>query len=290
MMSFTDNQMKISLKTAPKWVEVLLVLSAAWVVAGFFVGTSVQLTGFIAQDSANKRSENSDIDVSKLSNVALFGEAPAVGAVAVQKPQPQVTAPSRLNITLIGTVVAGGKSAAVVKKDKGSEQEVFVLGQALQPGVVLLEVTAIDIVVDNHGKRERIVIEGEDALVSATPVQQVLPTAQVQPRRPAINKQVNRGYIQEKIRNFSTLLSQARVTPHFTDNKPDGFTISEIVKGSMYEDMGLLDGDVIQKVNGEEVTGAEQAMRMYRELQSATFIDIEVQRNGTVQQISYTIQ
>jgi len=156
--------------------------------------------------------------------------------------------------------------------------------------VVLLEVTAIDIVVDNHGKRERIVIEGEDALVSATPVQQVLPTAQVQPRRPAINKQVNRGYIQEKIRNFSTLLSQARVTPHFTDNKPDGFTISEIVKGSMYEDMGLLDGDVIQKVNGEEVTGAEQAMRMYRELQSATFIDIEVQRNGTVQQISYTIQ
>jgi len=47
---------------------------------------------------------------------------------------------------------------------------------------------------------------------------------------------------------------------------------------------------VIQKVNGEEVTGAEQAMRMYRELQSATFIDIEVQRNGTVQQISYTIQ
>ncbi|MDQ6983279.1 MAG: type II secretion system protein GspC, partial [Ghiorsea sp.] len=63
-----------------------------------------------------------------------------------------------------------------------------------------------------------------------------------------------------------------------------------IVKGSLYEEIGLMNGDIIKSVNGESVTGAEQAMRMYRELQSATFIDVEVERNGTMQQISYVIQ
>jgi len=105
-----------------------------------------------------------------------------------------------------------------------------------------------------------------------------------------VNRKIDRNKLNSQMRNFSTLLSQARVSPHFTNKKPDGFTISEIVKGSLYEEIGLKNGDVIKKVNGESVTGAEQAMRMYRELQSATFIDVEVERAGTLQQISYVIQ
>jgi len=120
------------------------------------------------------------------------------------------------------------------------------------------------------------------------------PVAQrVSKRRPVLpssSRRIDRQHLQKQMRNFSTLLSQARVTPHFTNGKPDGFMISEIVKGSLYEEIGLQNGDIIQKVNGESVTGAEQAMRMYRELQSATFIDVEVMRNGVIQQISYVIQ
>lgn len=275
-------------QTAPKWVEYVLVLTAAWMLAGSLVPRGNPGDVTLMRLPTGDVVKETDVDVVEIGKVALFGDPKKTTS---PKPLNRAeVAASKLNIQLLGTVVAGQKSAALIKKNGANEQGVVLLKQQIQPGVTLEEVTAIDILVNNNGKAERIIIEGGESLVSYAPALQELPQVDVRPRKPTINKQVGRGYIQEQIRNFSTLLSQARVSPHFTDGQADGFTITEIVKGSMYADMGLMDGDVIQKVNGESVTGAEQAMRMYRELQSATFIDLEIMRNGSFQQISYSIQ
>jgi len=103
-------------------------------------------------------------------------------------------------------------------------------------------------------------------------------------------QEVDRATLQKKISDFPSLMSEARVVPHFLDGKSDGFVITDIVVGSLYQQVGLQNGDVIRKVNGKQVTSAQQAMAMYKALESATSIDLELMRAGQVQQVHYDIR
>ncbi len=277
-----------------RMVEVALVVLAAWLLSGVVVGhDATQKRSHLSSNIPATKPVQQGIDTHDLRHTPLFGEVPVQKASPKLQPvEERVVANSRLNIKLIGTVVAGEKSAAMLVASSSKKQAVYFLGEDIQPGVRLEKVKADAIVVMNHGKRERIHI------VAAKPIQQA--AVSPQPRKHAVapqipimpqeSRKIDRQRLHSQMRNFSTLLSQARVSPHFNNGKPDGFKISEIVKGSLYEEIGLRNGDIIKSVNGETVTGAEQAMRMYRELQSATFIDVEVERNGRLQQLSYVIQ
>jgi general secretion pathway protein C len=269
----------------PRWAEYGLVILMAWFVSGLLVSNPKSINQQLpVLQEKTKVTSNMD---TLFQEVSLFGQA----QVEEQKVKQTVAVvASKLNIKLVGTVVAGKKSAAMVTVAGSKKQQVFFLDEEVQPGVLLKQVEAATIVVDNRGKMERIALEAGKQLVNApaNPVQ--VPRFQQRAKLPLTNRRLNKQKLQKQMRNFSTLLSQARVTPHFTNKKPDGFMISNIVKGSLYEEIGLLNGDVIKKVNGESVTGAEQAMRMYRELQNATFIDVEIERSGSLQQLSYTIQ
>ncbi len=286
-----DMQSSKLLTWAPRGLEIFLVLLAAWLLAGLFASNPLEKSKHVLVNE-NSGETSEAFDASLLRGVDLFGEMAVPKDVPAQeKPKNEPVKESRLQIKLIGTVVAGDKSAAMVSAGGSRKQEVFFLHEAIQPNVTLEEVEATAIVVSNRGKRERISIEAGKALVQQSTKPVVKPRRAPQiPIATQVNRKINRQKLNSQMRNFSTLLSQARVSPHFTNGKPDGFTISEIVKGSLYEEIGLLNGDIIKSVNGESVTGAEQAMRMYRELQHATFIDVEVERAGSLQQISYVIQ
>ena len=275
----------------PRWLEIGLVVLAAWLVSGWWTNSEHGALPS-AQTNGQVHPVAQDVDINLLRQTPLFGQASSQQAVTQPRKEDKPVVESRLNIKLIGTVVAGEKSAAMVSVQSSRKQEVFFLHEEIQPHVTLEEVAATEIVVNNHGKRERISIEAGKPIAQAPRVTAPQKAAAV-PRvamPDTINRKINRSKLNAQMRNFSTLLSQARVSPHFTNKKPDGFVISEIVKGSLYEEIGLKNGDIIKKVNGESVTGAEQAMRMYRELQSATFIDVEIERNGRLQQISYVIR
>ena len=271
----------------PRGLEFAFVLLASWLVANALIQDEFTQSPLSATMDTEQKPLISSADV-QLKNVDLFGKATSESLKKVAKDEPVKV--SKLNIKLIGTVVAGAKSAAMVMRNGKQDQEVYFLGESIQPNVELIEVSVLEIVINNAGKKEHISLEMGAAIANPTPViNNRAKRGRPKPTRHE-DRKIDRGHLQNQMRNFSTLLSQARVTPHFTDKKADGFTISDIVKGSLYEEIGLINGDVIQKVNGESVTSAEQAMRMYRELQNSTFIDVEIVRNGSVQQVSYTIQ
>jgi len=269
----------------PRWTEYALVILMAWFVSGVLVSTpkTVNQQLPVLQNQSHETSKTDTL----FQHVPLFGQAQQEKKQV--KPVETVVA-SKLSIKLVGTVVAGKKSAAMVTISGSKKQQVFFLDEEVQPGVKLKQVESAAIVVDNRGKMERIALEAGKPLANIPNPSVQKPRFQQRPKLPLSNRRIDKRKLQKQMRNFSTLLSQARVTPHFTNKKPDGFMISNIVKGSLYEEIGLLNGDIIKKVNGESVTGAEQAMRMYRELQNATFIDVEIERNGSLQQLSYTIQ
>jgi len=265
----------------PQFSQFALVILLAWVVSGWMLPSDEMQTSGHTYNGGH-----SDMGLPELAGlvaVPLFGELPALTQVA----PPKVTTPvrSRLTLRLLGTFVAGDASAAIISMTAGGSQRSYMIGDTIQPGVKLKQVEAAAIVVERDGVLERVLLEqGEKLGLASAPV-----TAQavVAPR---LQRQMNRQYVQQQLQNFPDLMSQARALPYMNNGKLDGFTLSEIAPGSLYQQAGIQNGDVIRKVNGQPITDAGQAMKMYESLKSASVIDIELMRAGQIQHVHYNIR
>jgi len=282
----------------PLFSEVLLIAALAWMVSGWLLPAYAPKLDGLPQNTAG--SANTLPNLASLAAVPLFGEIKArIQPVKPVAQTPKPVALSQLNIKLLGTVVAEEHAAAIIAIAAGREQRVYFIGDNIQPGVTLQAVEAEAIVVNRGGKLERISLE-QGAKLTTMPVPTSRLTASLtasstaSPARSipaqAMHRKMNRNRIQKQLQDFPALLSQARVVPHISNGKPAGFTISDIVPGSLYQQAGLLNGDIILSVNGKRITGVRQAMSMYQTLQSAAAIDLELVRAGQVRQIHYDIR
>ena len=96
--------------------------------------------------------------------------------------------------------------------------------------------------------------------------------------------------VQKAFENFTGILNQARAVPFMVDGKPKGFQMRKIQPGSIFQKLGLLDGDIITAVNGESLTTADQALRLFPLFRNQRNILLEVERKGAALQLSYTIE
>lgn len=74
---------------------------------------------------------------------------------------------------------------------------------------------------------------------------------------------------------------------------PDGskaFKITGITQGSVIENAGFLPGDVLISVNGEPVSGNQDAMRLYNKFRNETQFVVVIERNGQRKQLFYNIK
>jgi len=260
----------------PRISEVLLVLLLAWLVAGWWMAGDSSLPALQTTAEPVAAALPKAVDISA---VALFGKG--VVQVAVPKPvAPVAAAPTRLNIRLLGTVVAGKRSSAVMKLGGGKEKVVFIHG-GIQAGVSLEVVEADAIIVNNRGRREKVLM----AKGSLGPgVQLHSPVA------PPMRRTFTRAAIQKQVKDLPKLLTGALAVPHQMNGVPDGFLIQDIVPDSLYAQAGLVNGDVIRKVNGKPVTRPEQGIALFQQLQNAPALDLEITRAGAAQQIHFDIR
>jgi general secretion pathway protein C len=102
---------------------------------------------------------------------------------------------------------------------------------------------------------------------------------------------VDPSVLAEAMGNFETLATQLRVTPHKgTDGKVDGFRVSAIRRNSLFDKLGLKNGDIIHTVNGQALTSAEGAMSTYQTLQSERAFTFEVTRRNQKQTLEYEVR
>lgn len=101
---------------------------------------------------------------------------------------------------------------------------------------------------------------------------------------------VQRDQLSDWMKDFNKVLTQARAVPNFENGQAAGYKIFQIVPGSMYDQLGFKNGDVIRKVNGEEVNDVTKAMEYLKELQNSNEVEIVVNRNGVPQTLYYSIQ
>ena len=102
----------------------------------------------------------------------------------------------------------------------------------------------------------------------------------------------SRAEVNKHLSNYRNLLSQANTRPVRDPATGDilGFEVFAIRSGSIFEQLGLKNGDVINSVNGESVTDSSKAMSMFNQLRSANEIKISIKRNGRLEELEYQIE
>ncbi len=208
---------------------------------------------------------------------------------------------STLPLELLGTVVqTGGKrSFAIIQNTGTREQDIFFIGDEVQEGVIVSTVTRNRVVLLRGGQEE--ILEKAEDQTASTPAAAGRPgvsTARL-PRPSAqadesitVRKVGDNSYIMDRrevegiLQDFNKLLTQIRVVPHFADGKPDGFKIFNIRPGSLFAQLGMVNGDIIKRVNGLDITGPEQALQMFQQLRDESQVTVDLERfrkNLTVQ-------
>jgi type II secretion system protein C len=92
---------------------------------------------------------------------------------------------------------------------------------------------------------------------------------------------VSRAEVQQTMENPAEFFSQMRALPHFVNGKTDGFSISQVEPGSVFEQIGLQNGDLLTSIQGQPVTNPMQAMGLISAVRTASAIDLTVNRGGT---------
>ncbi len=101
---------------------------------------------------------------------------------------------------------------------------------------------------------------------------------------------ISRDFLDKLTQRLDIVASQAAIVPYFEKGKSAGFRIFRIRRGSLYEKLGIRNGDVIKRINGYEFTTPQKALEAYSNLMSATNLSVEIKRGGRMKQLRYEIK
>lgn len=99
---------------------------------------------------------------------------------------------------------------------------------------------------------------------------------------------VTRTYLSNVLGNLNEVATQARIVPSFKNGVANGFKVFSIQPDSIYQQIGIQNGDVITHVNGQSINSPDKALEIYQRLQSARRIDVSFDRRGT--SLTYTYE
>ena len=96
--------------------------------------------------------------------------------------------------------------------------------------------------------------------------------------------------IDKALGDMNEVATQARIVPSFQNGKANGFKLFSIKPNSIYQKIGLQNGDVISKINGYEMNSPDKALEIYAKLKDSQSIQIDLKRRGKDMSMNYTVQ
>ena len=188
--------------------------------------------------------------------------------------------PTKLGLALLGTVSGtGGFDFAVIEEKNKKKQGLFREGDAvaaatiirIMRGMVVLRVDDRDEILKMEEGNQR--SEVGDQRSEGRGVKNII--------------KVKKTDIDNAFKNMGEMLAQVRIRPHFSSGKPDGFMVSRIKPGSIFQKMGMQNGDIIQGVDNQPIKSPDEMMKLYNKMKSGSAISLNIKRKGRQEELKY---
>lgn len=205
---------------------------------------------------------------------------------------------SVLPYKLRGVIAAGNsRGAAALLSGTGPKDAAFLVGDELQPGVVLKEVNADHVLVDNHGRRERIDLDAKPAArLDSGPV----PAADPGLIRPVgAGNNAGSGAVVQTLpismprAKLVTAMQGGNVAEWATGLRADvrkGIRIEAGSARGLVQTLQLQEGDVLQRINGRLLSHPGDIALVYNEFSQKNKIQLDVLRDDRPLTLDYTLQ
>jgi len=203
-----------------------------------------------------------------------------------------------LRIKLLGTLLSTLPSWSIgsILDLNNQKSSTVMVGDRVQNAEVL-NILRDRIIIANNGRREYIGAEAGDGAPPPPPLATTRPVTEPNQQYGAgiralddNNYDVPRNEVDRALANLNDLAMQARIVPAFKDGQAEGFKLFSIRPDSLYSKIGIVNGDVIKRINGFEMNSPEKALEVYTKLKDANRIDIELDRNGSTMRKTYNVR
>jgi general secretion pathway protein C len=197
----------------------------------------------------------------------------------------------RTDFVLVGTVAGPKELSYGIFKDNSGMQEVFKVGESVFGAGKLQAV-----------KRESVVLLRGDGTVEI-PLEDVKVKEIIKknsgstPSSDQFARKVGRGAyvvdqarLQQAISNPAQMMTDARLRPNLANGKEEGFVLSEVKPGGIYQSLGLQDGDVLLRINEYDVSNPERALQAFTALKGMERVQIDLVRAGSRMTMTYQIK
>ena len=214
---------------------------------------------------------------------------------AVAEPTPGPPKKTELKVKLWGVAIHDdGRSSCIIEDLGNHQQQLYKIGDTVQ-GIATVARVEWDKVILNRDGQEEILELNPDL---RKPANMVVPAAAVATpsgdehiQMVAENQyKVDKSEVDSALENMNQLLTQVRAVPHFEGGKSTGFRLFAIRQDSLFDKIGLKNGDIIQNINGTDLTDPSGALALFTELRNQPSISVRVLRNKEVRTLSYSIQ
>lgn len=220
----------------------------------------------------------------------LFNVATLVPATETAEQQEELEE-TKLPLRLLGTAATSPPelSWAAVEDQSLRKEVVVTLGSELADSATVVAIERRRIILENRGHREELLLEEDDGS-SRSPARARAPT------RPAPRAASRRGDIASRVKRLAAnryqvsredvvemagrspaeIFSSARILPKYDDGQMVGIQLNNVKSGSLFEEIGIQDGDVITQFNGIEIDSPQGSAEVLRELTQADVFELQV--------------
>jgi general secretion pathway protein C len=205
---------------------------------------------------------------------------------------------TRLPLRLLGTVASShpGSTWAAVENTQDHSKSVVRVNDMLLDKATVLRIERRRIVLQNGAKREELALD-ESQQAAGIPGLRAAVDPSSGDLRERIQRlsedqfRVQREEVDKAVRNPAELFSQARILPKYENGQMMGVQLNSIQPGSLFEQIGIKNGDTVTQVNGIVVTSPQDSAALLKELTAANQFQVNVVgADGQTRTLSYSIQ
>ncbi|GEM_PF-895288 len=225
-----------------------------------------------------------------------------------QEKTQEVIKQTPLKLKLLGVIVSTvpGQSMAIIRDENKGKTDIYFLHDKIQ-NAEIVEIESDKVILKRGGKKEvlplyeKMAESGGNQRTPEAPVR-VIPSEVRGPSLPAGGPELDIRRVGENTyevdkedfdritNNLGSILTQARVVPYFRNGKIIGYKIFNIRPDGVFAKIGLRNGDIIKRVNGETLESPEKALQLFQFLKTEDTFVIDLQRNGRDMTLTYRLR